>query len=59
MVAGVATGAEQADGSTAAETTFDVVHVADAVRYIANLPLEANVPFMTVMANRMPLLGRG
>jgi NADP-dependent 3-hydroxy acid dehydrogenase YdfG len=59
MTAGVAIGAEQADGGTAGEATFDVAHVADAVRYIANLPLEANVPFMTVMATRMPMLGRG
>jgi NADP-dependent 3-hydroxy acid dehydrogenase YdfG len=36
-----------------------VRHVADAVLYMANLPLDANVQFMTVMATRMPLIGRG
>jgi NADP-dependent 3-hydroxy acid dehydrogenase YdfG len=59
MTAGIATGARQADGSIAGEATFDVAHVADAVRYIAGLPLEANVPFLTVMATGMPFLGRG
>jgi hypothetical protein len=38
---------------------MDVTHVADAVRYLAGLPLNANVPFMTVMATTMPLVGRG
>jgi NAD(P)-dependent dehydrogenase (short-subunit alcohol dehydrogenase family) len=59
MTAGIATGARQADGSIAGEATFDVAHVADAVRYMANLPLEANVPFLTITATRMPFLGRG
>jgi NAD(P)-dependent dehydrogenase (short-subunit alcohol dehydrogenase family) len=59
MTAGIATGARQADGSIAGEATFDVAHVADAVRYMAGLPLEANVPFLTVMATGMPFMGRG
>jgi NAD(P)-dependent dehydrogenase (short-subunit alcohol dehydrogenase family) len=52
-------GALQADGSRAAEPTLDVAHVANAVLYMASLPLDANVLFMTVMANRMPYVGRG
>jgi NAD(P)-dependent dehydrogenase (short-subunit alcohol dehydrogenase family) len=52
-------GALQADGSRAAEPTLEVAHVADAVLYMAGLPLEANVLFMTVMANQMPYVGRG
>jgi NAD(P)-dependent dehydrogenase (short-subunit alcohol dehydrogenase family) len=49
----------QADGRTAAEPTMDVAHVAEAVLYMASLPLDANVQFMTVMATRMPYIGRG
>ena len=52
-------GALQADGSRSAEPTLDVAHVADAVLYMAGLPLTANVLFMTVMANQMPYVGRG
>ena len=52
-------GALQPDGSTSAEPTIDVSHVADAVVGMANLPLDANVPFMTLMATRMPFAGRG
>jgi NAD(P)-dependent dehydrogenase (short-subunit alcohol dehydrogenase family) len=52
-------GAPQADGTMKVEPRMDVKHVAEAVLYMANLPLEANVPFMTVMATKMPLLGRG
>ena len=52
-------GALQADGSLLAEPTLDVAHVVDAVLYMAKLPLEANVLFMTVMANQMPYVGRG
>jgi NAD(P)-dependent dehydrogenase (short-subunit alcohol dehydrogenase family) len=55
MVAGV----EQADGSTRPEPTMDVADVARAVVFMASLPLEANVQFMTVMATTMPLIGRG
>jgi NAD(P)-dependent dehydrogenase (short-subunit alcohol dehydrogenase family) len=52
-------GTLQADGSLQPEPQFDVRHVADAVRYMADLPLEANVLFMTVMATKMPYVGRG
>lgn len=52
-------GVAQANGTTMPEPRMDVRHVADAVLYIANLPLEANVPFLTVMATTMPFLGRG
>jgi len=52
-------GALQADGSLLAEPTMDVAHVAAAVLCMAELPLEANVLFMTVMANQMPYVGRG
>jgi NAD(P)-dependent dehydrogenase (short-subunit alcohol dehydrogenase family) len=52
-------GVLQADGSTAAEATMDAAHVADAVLYMAGLPLDANVLFMTVTATRMPFVGRG
>lgn len=49
----------QANGSVMVEPTMDVEHVAQAVLYMANLPLDVNVPFMTVMATAMPLMGRG
>ena len=49
----------QADGSLAPEPTFDVAHVAAAVSYMASLPLDANVQFLTVMATKMPFIGRG
>ncbi|MFJ6671413.1 SDR family oxidoreductase [Actinosynnema sp. NPDC091369] len=52
-------GVRQADGTVAAEPTMDVAHVADAVRYMAGLPLTANVQFLTVMATTMPFIGRG
>lgn len=52
-------GVPQADGSIAIEPTFDVRHVVDAVLYMAGLPLAANVPTITVMANQMPYVGRG
>ncbi|HEX6347408.1 SDR family oxidoreductase [Umezawaea sp.] len=52
-------GVLQADFTTAPEPTMDVADVATAVRYMAGLPLEANVQFMTVMATAMPLVGRG
>lgn len=53
------TGTLQADGSTQIEPTFGIQHVVDAVLYMAALPLEANVQFMTVMASQMPFIGRG
>ena len=49
----------QADGSVAVEPTMDARHVADAVLYMARLPLDANVLSMTVMATGMPFVGRG
>jgi NAD(P)-dependent dehydrogenase (short-subunit alcohol dehydrogenase family) len=52
-------GVAQADGTLAPEPRIDVKLVADAVLYMANLPLEANVQFMTVMATKMPFVGRG
>jgi NAD(P)-dependent dehydrogenase (short-subunit alcohol dehydrogenase family) len=52
-------GVLQADGRIMAEPRMDVRHVADAVVYMANLPLEANVQYMTLMATKMPLVGRG
>jgi NAD(P)-dependent dehydrogenase (short-subunit alcohol dehydrogenase family) len=52
-------GVPQADGSTQVEPRMHVGNVADAVVFMANLPLEANVQFMTVMATTMPYIGRG
>ena len=52
-------GVLQAHGAIAVEPTMDVRHVADAVLYMAGLPLDANVLFMTVMATEMPYVGRG
>ena len=52
-------GVIQANGSVSVEDTMDSQNVADAVLYMANLPLNANVPFMTVMATGMPYIGRG
>ena len=52
-------GVLQPDGSTKVEPTMDVRHVADAVLYMAGLSPDANVPFLTVMANGMPFIGRG
>jgi NAD(P)-dependent dehydrogenase (short-subunit alcohol dehydrogenase family) len=52
-------GVPQANGSIAAEPTMDVEHVARAVVYMASLPLDANVLFLTVMATKMPFVGRG
>jgi NAD(P)-dependent dehydrogenase (short-subunit alcohol dehydrogenase family) len=59
MAAKMAAGVLQADGSIQREPLIDVSLVADAVLYMANLPLEANVQFMTVMATKMPYIGRG
>ncbi len=59
MTAGIARGALQADGATRAEPTMDARHVTDAVLYMASLPLDANVQFITVMATNMPFIGRG
>ncbi|GAB3289578.1 SDR family oxidoreductase [Parasphingorhabdus pacifica] len=59
MTADIAEGARQADGSLLPEATFDPGHVAEAVVYMAGLPLEANVPFLTIAATKMPFMGRG
>ena len=59
MTARMGAGVAQADGSTRAEPTMDVENVARAVLYMASLPLDANVLFMTVMASQMPFVGRG
>jgi NAD(P)-dependent dehydrogenase (short-subunit alcohol dehydrogenase family) len=59
LAARMKTGVPQADGSIAAEPTMDVNHVARAVVYMAGLPLDANVLFLTVMATKMPFVGRG
>jgi NAD(P)-dependent dehydrogenase (short-subunit alcohol dehydrogenase family) len=55
----MAAGIIQPNGSTMVEPRMDLKHVADAVVYMANLPLEANVQFLTVMATKMPFVGRG
>ncbi len=59
LTARMARGVPQANGDLAVEPLMDVTHVARAVVYMASLPLEANVQFMTVMATKMPFVGRG
>jgi NAD(P)-dependent dehydrogenase (short-subunit alcohol dehydrogenase family) len=59
MAAKMATGVLQADLTTKVEPTFDVGHVASSVVYMASLPLDANVLSLTVMATKMPFVGRG
>lgn len=59
MAAAMKQGVIQANGSLMVEPTMDPEHVARAVVYMASLPLDANVQFMTVMATKMPLIGRG
>ena len=59
MAAAMAQGVRQADGTIASEPTLDLDSVARAIVYMASLPLEANVQFMTVMATKMPYIGRG
>jgi NADP-dependent 3-hydroxy acid dehydrogenase YdfG len=59
MTEDLSRGALQADGSQAPEPTFDARHVADAVLYMASLPLDTNVQFLTITATRMPFIGRG
>jgi len=59
MVQRMKTGVPQANGTISVEPTMDVEHVAQAVVYMAGLPLEANVQFLTVMATKMPFIGRG
>jgi NAD(P)-dependent dehydrogenase (short-subunit alcohol dehydrogenase family) len=59
MTQRMASGVPQANGTTMVEPRMDLKHVADAVLHMASLPLEANVQFMTVMATKMPFVGRG
>ena len=59
LAARMAKGVPQANGQIAVEPLMDVEHVATAVLYMASLPLQANVQFMTVMATKMPFVGRG
>ena len=59
MTERMAAGVAQANGSTMVEPRMDLKHVSDAVLYMANLPLDTNVQFMTVMATKMPFIGRG
>jgi NAD(P)-dependent dehydrogenase (short-subunit alcohol dehydrogenase family) len=59
MTQRMTTGVPQANGSMMAEPRMDLQHVADAVVHMAGLPLEANIQFMTVMATKMPFVGRG
>jgi len=59
MTAAMERGVLQADGSVASEPTMDVRHTAEAVVYMAGLPLDANVEFLTIMATTMPFIGRG
>jgi len=59
MTARMTTGVRQANGTRMVEPVMDVRHVAEAVLYMANLPLDTNVQFMTVMATQMPFVGRG
>ncbi|MGB5801477.1 MAG: SDR family NAD(P)-dependent oxidoreductase, partial [Mesorhizobium sp.] len=59
MAQAMTVGVPQANGEIAAEAVMDVGHVGEAVLHMASLPLDANVLFMTVMATRMPFVGRG
>jgi NAD(P)-dependent dehydrogenase (short-subunit alcohol dehydrogenase family) len=59
MTTRMASGVKQADGRMAEEPRMDVAHVGRAVAHMASLPLEANIPFLTVMATKMPFVGRG
>ena len=59
MTAGIAAGSLQAGGGVAPEPTMDVEHVASTVVHMAGLPLSANIQFLTVMATKMPFIGRG
>ncbi|MCH7942220.1 MAG: SDR family oxidoreductase [Proteobacteria bacterium] len=59
MTAVMARGVAQADGTVAAEPTFDIAEIGRAIVFMAGLPLDANVQFMTIMATKMPYIGRG
>lgn len=59
MTSAMKKGVPQADGSCKPEPTMDVAYIADAVVHMAGLPLDANIQFMTIMATKMPFVGRG
>ena len=59
MTARMSGGVPQANGEVVVEPTFNVNHVGETVLYISNLPLDANVQFITIMATSMPYIGRG
>jgi NADP-dependent 3-hydroxy acid dehydrogenase YdfG len=59
MTARMARGVPQANGETKVEPTMDADHVGNAVRFMAELPLDTNVQFITIMATKMPFIGRG
>ena len=59
MTAIMARGIAQADGRVAAEPTFDIAEIGRAIVFMAGLPLDANVQFMTIMETKMPFIGRG
>ena len=59
MTAVMARGVAQADGTVAAEPTFDIAEIGRAIVFMAGLPLDTNVQFMTIMATKMPYIGRG
>ena len=59
MTARMSGGVPQANGEVVVEPTFNVDHVGETVLYISNLPLDANVQFITIMATSMPYIGRG
>jgi NADP-dependent 3-hydroxy acid dehydrogenase YdfG len=59
LAARMAKGVKQANGTIAVEAMMDVSRVAEAVVHMANLPLDTNIQFMTIMATKMPFVGRG
>ncbi|MCX5837990.1 MAG: SDR family NAD(P)-dependent oxidoreductase [Deltaproteobacteria bacterium] len=59
LSARMATGVKQANGERAPEAMIDVQHVADAIVHMASLPIDVNIQFMTIMATKMPFIGRG
>jgi NAD(P)-dependent dehydrogenase (short-subunit alcohol dehydrogenase family) len=59
LAARMAKGVKQADGSVKVEPMIDVAQVGEAVRYMASLPIDVNIQFMTIMASKMPFVGRG
>lgn len=59
MTERMSAGVPQADGTIQVEPKMDVAHVGDAIVHMASLPLDANIQFMTIMATKMPFIGRG